>query len=433
MLFGIFLFAPLSKVFGMKSTNRGIILGKSLFFRTLMPLFKKTKVYLAFNYTSSMSCINTMLSSRIVVVVLFSIFFFSCTDPVEPQFEFKEGLIFVEGFASTSLGGSYVVINKSISDFGVNKTKFEEGATVSFENADSGQSIQLIEQEGAYVPPSEFKAAVGDRWELHITLVDGTQIQSSPELVLEPVGLSEIKANYDPELRFNEGSGKFEPGHSISVTFDDPANQENFYYWTFRSFENLVVCNTCYDGIHRNGECGKTPIPTPPYFNYLCETECWRIRFPEQVNIFDDMFSNGKTTTDLPVADIPLYTKENMVVELQQFSLTPAAYEYYRILKDIVDNNSGFNAPPPAALVGNMINVNDSEDFVLGRFTAASSVTKFVYIDRNSIVENILERNDPLVFEPTFPTPYPPPATTYVACEESRYRTAIVPNGWIEQ
>lgn len=379
-----------------------------------------------------MSCIKSFWSVETAIAVFLTIFLINCTDPVEPKFEFKEGLVFVEGFASTSLGGSYVVISKSISDFGVNKTAFEKDATVSFENTDSGQTIQLVEQDGAYLPPYEFKAEVGDRWELHITLVDGTQIQSSPELVLEPVGISEINTTYDAELRFNESSEKFEPGHSISVTFDDPANQENFYYWTFRSFENLTVCQTCYDEILRNGECGKTSISTPPYFNYLCETGCWRVRFPEQVSIYDDMFSNGKTTTDLPVVNLPLYTKENVVVELQQFSLTPAAYEYYQILKDIVDNNSGFNAPPPAALFGNLINVNDSEDIVLGRFTAAASVTGFVYIDRNDIMERALERIDPLVLEPFFPTPYPLPATNYISCDENRFRTAIIPNGWIE-
>ena len=380
-----------------------------------------------------MSCIKSFWSVETAIAVLLSIFLTNCTDPVEPKFEFKEGLVFVEGFASTSLGGSFVVISKSISDFGVNKSAFEKDASVYFENTDTGQTIQLVEQDGAYLPPYEFKAGVGDRWELHITLVDGTQIQSSPELVLEPVGISEINTTYDAELRFNESTEKFEPGHSISVTFDDPANQENFYYWTFRSFENLKVCLTCYDEILRNGECGKTPIPTPPYFNYLCATGCWRVRFPEQVSIYDDMFSNGKTTTDLPVVNLPLYTKENVVVELQQFSLTPAAYEYYQILKDIVDNNSGFNAPPPAALFGNMINVNDSEDIVLGRFTAAASVTGFVYIDRNDIMERAVERVDLLVLEPFFPTPYPSPATNYTSCDESRFRTAIMPNGWVEQ
>lgn len=357
-------------------------------------------------------------------------FFFNCTDPVEPQFEFREGLVFVEGFASTSLESSYVIINKSVSDFGVNKTNFEKGAVVSFINSETGTTIQLIEQGEAYVPSPDFKAAVGEKWELAITLLDGTQYKSSSETILEPVPISNVSATYDSQLRFNEGSKRFEPGHAVAITFDDPADQENYYYWTFRSFENIIVCEICFDGILRNGECGPTTVPQPDYFTYNCETECWKIRFPETINIFDDKLSNGKTTSNLMVAEVPLYTKREILVEIQQFSLTPAAYEYYKVLKDIVDNSAGFNAPPPAALIGNMVNLDDPNDFVLGRFTAASTSTASIFINRDGILEGELESRIVEIGEPPLNSPYPPPITISAPCSETRYRTAIQPSGW---
>ena len=55
-----------------------------------------------------------------------------------------------------------------------------------------------------------------------------------------------------------------------------------------------------------------------------------------------------------------------MVVVAQQWNLTPEAHEYYKVLKDILDNNSGLNAPPPAALIGNLFNPEDTEDFIFG-------------------------------------------------------------------
>jgi len=353
-----------------------------------------------------------------------------CIDPVTPEFEFKEGLVFVEGFASTSEGASFVVVSKSVDEFGVNQTKFEKGALVSFINSDTGASIQLVEQGEAYVPPPDFKAAVGESWELAITFLDGTQYKSSSERVLEPVAISNISATYDTQLRFNEGSNDFEPGHAIAITFDDPADQENYYYWTFRTFENVIVCEICFDGILRNGECTPTTVPQPDYFTYNCPTECWQIRFPETINIFDDQFSNGKTTTNLTVAEVPLYTKREILVELQQFSLTPSAYEYYKVLKDIVDNSAGFNAPPPAALIGNMTNVNDPNDFVFGRFTAASTATASIFINRNGIAEGPIEATIVEITEPPLNSPYPPPITLFAPCTETRFRTAIQPVGW---
>ncbi|MGB5553272.1 MAG: DUF4249 domain-containing protein [Flavobacteriaceae bacterium] len=355
----------------------------------------------------------------------------SCIDPVAPDFAFTEGLVFVEGFAATTEGSSFVVINKSVSEFGVNKSVFVEGATVSFKNSNSGQTMELFEVSEAYIPPSDFKASIGERWELAITLADGTQYKSSPEKIVAPVPITNIAASYVTDLRFNNGNNRFEPGHSVSVTFNDPADTENYYYWSFRSFESLTICETCYQGIYRNEQCGSTEVATPEYFTYICETDCWKVRFPDTVTIYDDTFSNGKTTTDLKVAEIPLYSKKDILVEIQQYSLNPSAYEYYKVLKDIIDNSGGFNAPPPAALVGNMVNVNDANDFVFGRFTAAATSKASVLIERNTIPESALESETALSMEPTLMSPYPPPATTTAPCSETRFRTAIRPEGWI--
>ena len=340
-------------------------------------------------------------------------------------------MVFIEGIAATIEERSFVIINVSVNEFGINKTVFESGASVSFVNSNTGETIQLHELEGAYIPSNDFKVNVGEKWELDIALADGRQYRSQSEIVLEPVAVEDIKATYKTELRFNDGTESFEPGHTISISFSDPIDEENYYYWTFKSFENLQICKTCFDGIYRNDLCGPTDVTVPDYFNYFCDTECWKIRFPESISIFDDKFSNGKRTTDLIVAEVPLYTKENMVVEVQQFSLTPAAYSYYKVLKDIVDNNSGFNAPPPAALIGNLFNPNDSDDYVFGRFTTAATSAIQIFIERGNILEGEIETQMSISVEPTFLSPYPPPATIDAPCNEGRFRTTIRPEAWI--
>lgn len=360
----------------------------------------------------------------------------SCTDPIEPEFEFREGLVFVEGFASTAPGASFVTINTSAIEFGVYVVNFLEGASVSFENANSGDIVPLIEIDEAYVPPPDFKVAPGEEWKLTITLPQGKRYESLIETVLEPVPISNIEVVYDSELEFREVfGGTFVPGHEVLVSFEDPPDIDNYYYWTYRTYENLDFCEKCINAIFREGECQNLSSGSAgaPYFDYACDSECWRIRFPESIAIFDDRFSNGKSTSNLSIGNLLLYTKEDMVVEVQQLSLTPKAHEYYKVLKDIIDNNNGLNAPPPAALVGNMFNPDNSEEFVFGRFTAAATTTASLFIDRTFIEEEALERRDPINFEPTLNSPFPPPATTEVPCSETRYRTAIRPELWIDQ
>ncbi|NJB70982.1 hypothetical protein GGR42_001444 [Saonia flava] len=370
----------------------------------------------------------------------------NCIDPVSPEFEFKEGLLFVEGFASTSSGASFVIITESVIEFGVYGTKFLQGATVSFVNSNTGEEVVLTEELGSYVPPDDFVVSVGQTWEVEILLADGRMYKSEPDTVIEPVEIKNIIAQYNPELLYRESTNKFVPGHQVSVSFDDPADKENYYYWSFRSFENLDFCEKCYESVFRNDACVTNPYAMPPptgsdarnYYDYSCESDCWKIRFPESITIYSDKFSDGNSVNQMPIANILLYTKEDVVVEVQQFSLPLSTYDYYKTLKDIIDNNSGFNAPPPAGLIGNIYSPNDSEDFIFGRFTAASTSTAYIFIDRTDISELPIETREPLKFEGCETCP---PGTcpfgdcspvTSAPCSERRYRTAIVPPGWIE-
>lgn len=376
-----------------------------------------------------MNHIKNLLKSKILVLTIVSFFLKGCIDPVEPEFNYQEGLIYIEGFVSTTPGASFVSVYESIIEFGVYQNVFLKGATVSLRNTETDVIVDLEEQEDAYLPPSDFKASVGESWEMYLTLADGRQYQSVAEKINTSVAISSIEADYDPELFFSEAKGDFIPGHSVSVSFNDPSNEANYYYWRYRSYEPIIDCEICYDGLFRNGGCESAQIGSE-YYTYACLTSCFRIRYNETIQIFADEFVNGRSLNKLPVGNVPLYTKKNVLVEIEQLSLSPAAHKYYMALKDIIDNNGGFNAPPPAALIGNIFNPNNSEEYVLGRVTASASSTASIFIDRSGIEERQLETVTPSKYEPYGAVP--DPQTTVAPCEETRYRTGIAPQDWID-
>ncbi len=357
----------------------------------------------------------------------------SCIDPVEPEFEIREGLVFIEGIASTTPGATFVSVRISAIEFTVSVVNFIAGARVTMSNTVTGDEIVLMELRDAYVPPPDFAVAPGETWELDILLADGTHYRSLPETVLKAVEMDAIKATYDPRLFFRDDSGDFVPGHAVYIDYKDPAEDKNYYYWNFRTFENLDFCEKCRFSLYRDGECIANPPNSNlrPYYDYKCESECWRIRFPETITILDDAFTNGNEVLQFRVADLPLYTREDLVVQIQQFSLSPTAFAYYQVLQDILDDTKGFNAPPPAALIGNMRNVENPEDFVFGRFTAAAASVATLFIDRSAIAETPLEISEPVITEGFGETPAP--QTTSAPCSETRFRTAIRPEDWIDQ
>ncbi|MAW94785.1 MULTISPECIES: DUF4249 domain-containing protein [unclassified Leeuwenhoekiella] len=361
---------------------------------------------------------------------LFSVFvsFLACTNPLSPTYEFKEGMIYIDGFVGTTEGSSYVNITES--DVALYyRNIFVSGAKVAFVNEITGERVALFEEDFRYIPEEiNFKGNVGERWYLEASLPNGTTYLSEVETINPSVPIKSISAVFDNELEFSEDYDDYIPGHEVLISFDDPGNQDNYYYWRYKTYDQPSICQVCVEGRFRDGIC--IPDGTVEYYTYWCESDCWQIDYGDNINIFSDSFSNGTTTTSLPVAQVPLTRKTRVLVEIQQFSLTPKAYEYYRTIKDLVDNNGGFNAPLPAALIGNIYNPEDPDEYVLGRFTAASAFTESIMIDRTTVEASPIENQ-------RTPKPEPPPTAggphfLYAPCNESRHRTSIRPEGWID-
>jgi len=361
-------------------------------------------------------------------IIFLSILLFTCTNPVSPDYQFIDGLIYIEGFVGTTERSSYVTITESNVDPNYYRNIFVSGASVYFVNEDTGNKINLVEGNSEYIPPTNFKGEIGDKWRLEVELPNGKNYLSEVEIINPSVPAKEIGVRYDKQLEFLEDYNKYIPGHEVTITFDDPANQTNYYYWRSKIYDKVNICKICYNGKFRNNEC--ISEPNVEYYTYWCESDCWQIDYGSKIYIFSDEFSNGATTSALPVANIHLNRKTKILVEVQQFSLTQKAYTYYKTIKDLVDNNGSFNAPLPAALIGNIYNANDANEYVLGRFTASSAFTKSIMIDRTLVEESSIEK--PFTANPE-PEPFGP-APHYISapCEENKYRTSIEPQGWIE-
>lgn len=376
-----------------------------------------------------------------LLLFLLSVLILGCIDPAKPEYDLINDLVYVDGFVSTEAGVSFVTIYESeIFSSGSSSNVLIDDADVLFVNTTTNEEVILDLKNEQYLPPEDFAASEGETWMLEIILSNGKKYISTPETILEPVPIESLEANYNPELVFNEAKKAYLPGHAISVNFDDPQNVKNYYYWNFRSFEKISRCEYCEGGIYRNGNCEYEYVfERKRYYDYLCDSDCWQIRRAENIKIFSDEFSDGLSVANVPVADILLYTKKDILVELQQFSISASAYDYYKIIQDIIQNNGNLNAPPPAALIGNIYNPNDSEEYVLGRFTAAASITDRIFITRENIPEASIEKSHSLQLEgcevcekddECFSGECTP--ITTVPCEERSDRTAIMPQGWVE-
>lgn len=362
------------------------------------------------------------------IVFCLALHFQSCVEEVRAEFDLQADVLFIDAYVLTEPGTSSVTISKSAFE---NETTYKivnvSNAKVQIENKATGEVITFVEDlSGIYGCPSTFAASVGEEWKMFIELEDGKKIESKSQIITSPVSIDNVHIEYSPEIEFNLEFGRLVPGHRMSIDWQDPAGEENFYLWKYRSFEPLFVCKTCKKGVLRNGECEPTGLNYgPPYYSYVCLPDCWQIRPGKDLPIFHDRLENGEKIMDREIAIVPYYRNPNILIEIQQFSIDKSAYDYFKVLNSQISESGGLNAPPPAALLGNLFNPDDPSDLILGNFTAAGASTKRVFIDRSQIVESALTHEDPIIPEtcPTCPTSYP--------CEESFSRTPIKPEGWV--
>lgn len=362
----------------------------------------------------------------VIVLLLGATFYQSCVEPVDAEYDLKPDIVFIDAYALSEVGISTVTITKSVFEFQTYSLRNVLNASVEIENINTGERIEFAEDiSGIYVSPPDFAVVEGEMWKLYIEFEDGKKVESKIQTVSPSVPIDNVNLEYSPEITFDADFGEFIPGHRVSIDWQDPAGEKNFYLWKYRTFEPLYVCKTCERGIYRNGSCGPTGFNFGPrYYNYLCDPTCWQIKYGKDLPIYDDKLADGIAVSNREIAVLPFYRRPDILIEIQQYSLDETAFEYFKVINSQVSESGGLNAPPPAALLGNLFNPNDPDDLVLGQFTTAGVSTKSIYIDRSLLSESPIRPDDPIILEncPSCPQSFP--------CEESAFRTAVKPDGW---
>ena len=251
-------------------------------------------------------------------------------------------------------------------------------------------------------------------------------------------------------------------GYDLFIDTQDPPDQHNYYRWDWKLWEKQDWCRTCVNGVYAvnnvtipyNGYylSGNQPVedcfylPYDPVslalptfiYDYHCRTQCWELIYSNTFNIFDDLNSNGKLIVKQDAGHIPFYQRNPCLVEVRQLGLTKEAYRYWKQFQDQTQNTGGLADTPPTVLAGNVHNLTNEREVIVGFFTASAVATKRIFLDRSDAQGTPpglfygLNGRDPLP-EPRTPLitivngPARPPTAV---CGPLDQRTPFKPDGW---
>jgi hypothetical protein len=367
--------------------------------------------------------------TRITLLLLISLSIACCVSeyPLEDNFLPPEYII-VDGIINHNLKGdsSNYVVKLSESRIIGNNTAYQipfTGCTMSVLVNDK-ETLPLIEREkGSYYLYKTDIFKVGNSFKLMFQKGE-IKYESTAEILPDTVGIQKLYS----ELAPNPTAGY---AYDIFVDIQDDPKVRNYYKWSVRQWEKQQHCQFCY-------KANKTPICNPDIYaspgveialNNLCQGDCYDILNFTLNNSISDAFFDGRPLIKNLVVTSPYVFSQGALIEVAQSCVTPQYFAFLDLLKSQALNTGGLADTPAALLIGNVKNVTNATQKVLGYFSVTNTVSQRLWLDRKSAAAKLLIALANV--NPPLPQPVPAGWPT-LPCKESKTRTSKKPVGWVD-
>jgi len=291
------------------------------------------------------------------VVSIAIISLISCVDSYMPNISKYENVMVVDGELSNQPGPYEVKLftgYKFDEDTGTSVT----GALVKFiEN--TGLEIELREEKtGIYrTTDNAFRGKTGSRYKLQINY-NGEVYESEFETLKDPVPVDSIYWTYREET----------DGIQILLNTHDPVGNTHYYAWEYL-------------------ETWKFFVPIVPNDHPEWEV-CYKNSKSYNFIIGSTVQRNEDRIEGFPVLLIGANTNRlrwRYSILVNQYSLSEQAYEFYRKLGELNENQGTLFDPVPYSLVGNIKCLTDTDKPVLGYFLVSGVSEKRIFINHTHL------------------------------------------------
>lgn len=356
-----------------------------------------------------------------VLLLLLTLLISSCVEKIE--FPLNKGVskLIVSGQLSNLLEHKYVFLSETTSAdrkpllsgnyYVINDLPRPVSGGVVLVN-EAGDTWDYIETEpGKYRLDSSVRIEEGILYHLEID-VNGKKYISEPEKLPAAVGEDELGYTFHRGVFENRPETAF-ISINTNVTLPDLVggyylrwDVDEAYYWDLTFFPN--------------------PFNQPP-------PECYVFGFPdpERITLLNGDQVSGSTENHTQIVAERVIDESFLsrhYFNVRQASISKPAYEYWRKVRELVNNTGSVFDTPPAPIYGNISNVDDAEEVVLGYFEVARIAQSRIYTTRADVPFFEVEV---CAFDPA--RPYEDYPKTCLRCSEFPNSTNDTPHWWFDQ
>lgn len=298
-----------------------------------------------------------------LLILLYTAFLTGCVEPYAPPIiESDTSYLVVDGFINSTDGTATVKLSRAIPLSSTISPPLETSATVLIEDDKGNRTALQFDQESNY-SGSGIPIDMSSKYRVRIRTID------TKEYLSDYIELKESPPIDD--LKFTPGDNSI----SIVVSTHDDTGDSRYYQWSYDEtweYTSVYMSGLIFVG----GE-----VLTRPNDQYI--HHCWRTLSSKHIIISSSEKIQNDVIRDFPVVNISkgsqkLFIKYSML--LRQRVLTREAYDYWEELQKTTENLGGLFDPQPGKVTGNIHNVNDAAEPVLGYFSGGSVQEKRFFI-----------------------------------------------------
>ncbi|NVO18102.1 MAG: DUF4249 domain-containing protein [Bacteroidetes bacterium] len=309
------------------------------------------------------------------VVLILMVLVAGCRELYDPaSVTGKSNFLVVDGMIAAGNNQSVITLSRSTGWHDTIDVIYVRNARVELEGED-GSIYSFSESGNGQYSVDSLGLDSSKHYRLNIRLAEGKSYSSDfvPVLNSPPIDSVSWSQNVDPE----------DPNlHDLNlfVSTHDDLNKTRYYFWKYDEtwkYHSPIISKLIY-------KPGGFVMATKEEQERLYY--CWQSSKSNSILIGNTDLLSHDAISMQPLTHITGNSiKKSFIysINVKQYALTPGAYNYYDLIRKNSEQSGSFFDPQPSTLVGNIRNVKDGSELVLGYLNISTPSSKRIYINEN--------------------------------------------------
>ncbi len=305
-----------------------------------------------------------------LLIILVS-FFGGCRQEYLPELRPSDTqVLIVEGFIKAGAGQTVIRLSKSRPITSTDPLMGIDGATVVIEGDDQATFLLTNRDNGFYESAGTLPLDPAKKYRLRFTIGD-KQYASSFEKVLMTPDIDSVSWQRD--------------GTGVEINVNTHSNDEELIYYLWDWTETWQY-HSKFESFYK-WDTGATIVARPDRERQDMYT-CWKHVTSSNILVGSSARLESNVIYRYPLRQIPqpdqrLSVRYSIIVN--QYSLSRGAYDFYQLIKRNTETTGSIFGPQPSEVSGNVRNLSDPTELVVGYVGVAMARQKRIFITNSEL------------------------------------------------